>query len=312
MLYYGYYTFNHKIYTPEKTFVTLTYGSSSDKIIEKFNKYGFFEPKWFFKYFLRLEYKKRKTFIEAGTYQLPEQSSNSELINKLFTKELLYQNKLTIPEGSNIFEVARAFKKHLKFDSTQIVKLLTDREFAGELGVNANTLEGFIMPETYFFQENQSPKNVIKFLVKNQQELLKTIANQKKTKLTEYQILILASIIQGETSNIDEMPIISSVYHNRLRLNMPLQADPTILYPIYPQKIIYKSDLKRDDPYNTYLRKGLTPTPINSPSKQAIYAAANPAQTSYLYFVAKNDSTKTHSFSTNLNQHIQNIRKNSK
>jgi UPF0755 protein len=293
---------------PEKTFVTLKYGTSSDKIIDQLNEYGFFKPKWFFRYYLRFEYKNRKTFINAGTYQLPTEISNLDLINKLFTKELLYKNKLTIPEGSNIFEVARAFTKHLKIDSVLVINLLKDKNFSESLGLNSNSLEGYLMPETYFFEDNQKPETIIKFLVKNQKEVLKSILSNSNTKLTEYQILILASIIQAETSLADEMPLVSSVYHNRLRVGMPLQADPTLLYPIYPRKTIFKSDLKKVSAYNTYLKKGLIPTPINSPSKEAIYAAANPAQTNYLYFVVKNDSSVSHNFSSNYTEHLKNVK----
>lgn len=302
-------TLNERIFVKEKTFLTLKYGTSSDQIIKQFNTLGFFKPNWFFKYYLRYQYKIRKTFVSAGTYQIPSEITNSELINKLFTKELLFKNKLTIPEGSNIFEVARALKKHMKYDSLLVIKLLKNIDFIKSLGIESNTLEGYLTPETYFFEDNQKLEYVIKFLVENQKEHLERIEEFKNTNLSNYDILILASIIQAETSIEEEMPIVSSVYHNRLRIGMPLQADPTVLYTYFPEKIITKTMLRRPSPFNTYLKRGLPPTPINSPSKHAIFSAANPSNTDYLYFVAKSDTSLSHNFSTTYSEHLKNVKK---
>jgi UPF0755 protein len=175
--------------------------------------------------------------------------------------------------------------------------------------LNIENLEGYLMPETYFFEPNQPLEFIVKNLVKKQNDLLKTISQTNKTNLSEYELLILASIIQAETASIDEMPIVSSVYHNRLRIGMPLQADPTISYFIFPRKDIFKSDLKRENKFNTYINRGLPPTPINSPSKEAIYAAANPARTNYLFFVAKSDTSRLHNFSSNYLEHKINVKK---
>ena len=301
-------TLNEKIYTPENTYITLEYGTSSDKIIKQFNEIGIFQPAWFFKYYLRYQYSIRKSFISAGTYQIPSEITNNELIDKLFTRTLLYRNKVTIPEGSNIFEVSRIISKKLKFDSLEVIKLLQSREFCKKNGITAYTLEGYLMPDTYFFEENQSLEKILTFLIKQQKTYLELILRDNKKNLDEYHLLILASIIQAETAKSEEMPIVSSVYHNRLKIGMLLQADPTLLYPLYPRKVIYKSDLQKNSPYNTYKNAGLPPTPINSPSKEAIYCATHPAETNYLYFVLKNDSSSTHIFSSNYSEHLRNVR----
>jgi UPF0755 protein len=300
---------NQKNITPEKNYIKLPYGSSTAKIIEIFNEEGYLKPKWFFELYLKIQYKSKKKFIEAGTYEIPPEITNKELIEKLFSDDLLSRNKITIVEGFNIYEVARAFKHYLHTDSLEVIKLLTSKEFAKSLGLNSPNLEGYIMPETYFFDKETSLQDILGFLVNAQKQILKSIIGSSTTNLTEYDILKIASIIQAETSVVDEMPIISSVYQNRLKLGMLLQADPTLLYPFFPQKNITKAILNTNTPYNTYLHKGLPPTPINSPGKQAIYSAVHPALTNYLYFVAKGDSTKTHNFSTNFYDHTKNVKK---
>lgn len=308
-----YFIFNHtlnkEIINPNKVIISLPYGTSTDKIVEIFNENGYFEPDWLFKIILKYEYKKRKRFIEAGTYEIPETISNKDLIEKLFSKELITQNRLTIIEGSNIFQVAHQFHIQLNIDSLKVIDLLQSPVFAKKLGLNVNTLEGYLMPETYFFLNNTPVEKILELLVRKQLDILKTIKENKNTNLSDYNILKLASIIQAETSVIDEMPLISSVYHNRLQRGMLLQADPTILYFIYPRKTITKSDLNLNNPYNTYKNFGLPPTPINSPGRNAIYAAINPEKTTFYYFVAKMDSTKTHFFASNYSEHLLNVKK---
>ncbi|MGB9702767.1 MAG: endolytic transglycosylase MltG [Candidatus Kapaibacteriota bacterium] len=308
-----YFIFNHtlnkEIINPNKVIISLPYGTSTDKIVKIFNENGYFEPDWLFKIILKYEYKKRKRFIEAGTYEIPESISNKDLIEKLFSKELITHNRLTIIEGSNIFQVAHQFHNQLNIDSLKVINLLQSPVFAKKLGLNVNTLEGYLMPETYFFLNNTPVEKIIELLVRKQLDILKTIKENKNINLSDYNILKLASIIQAETSVVDEMPLISSVYHNRLQRGMLLQADPTILYFIYPRKTITKSDLNLNNPYNTYKNFGLPPTPINSPGRNAIYAAINPENTTFYYFVAKMDSTKTHFFASNYSEHLLNVKK---
>lgn len=300
---------NKQVVNSNKILVTLPYGSSTQKIIEIFNQNGYFKPNWLFEILLKYEYKKRKCFIEAGTYEIPETISNLELIDKLFSKDLLTHNKLTIIEGSNIYQVAHQFQHQLNIDSIKVINLLKSSDFAKHIGLNTNSLEGYLMPDTYFFLNTTPPEKIIEVLVHKQLDLLKAIKENNNIEISDYNILKLASIVQAETSVIDEMKLISSVYHNRLQRGMLLQADPTILYYIYPRKNITKDDLRNNNPFNTYQIKGLPPTPINSPGRYAIFAAINPEKTNFYYFVAKGDSTKTHFFATNYSEHLLNVRK---
>ena len=157
------------------------------------------------------------------------------------------------------------------------------------MGIDAPSLEGFLFPDTYIFLKTYTEKDILKILVNqhqhNYQKLLKNINSIQHMNIRD--MATLASIIQGEALEIDEMPMISSVYHNRLNKNMLLQADPTIQYiiPGKPRRL-YNKDLDIESPYNTYKYKGLPTGPINNPGYAALYAAAHPRKTSYLYFVA--------------------------
>jgi UPF0755 protein len=183
-----YFIFNHtlnkEIINPNKVIISLPYGTSTDKIVEIFNENGYFEPDWLFKIILKYEYKKRKRFIEAGTYEIPETISNKDLIEKLFSKELITQNRLTIIEGSNIFQVAHQFHIQLNIDSLKVIDLLQSPVFAKKLGLNVNTLEGYLMPETYFFLNNTPVEKILELLVRKQLDILKTIKENKNTNLS--------------------------------------------------------------------------------------------------------------------------------
>ena len=161
------------------------------------------------------------------------------------------------------------------------------------------------MPDTYVFAEGISEEQVMRFLIEQTLNIFKSDSVQKRMKelgLTRHQVLTLASIVEGEAMIDEERPLIASVYLNRLKIGMKLQADPTIqfLLPDGPRRLTYK-DLQIDSPYNTYKYKGLPPGPINSPGYAAIEAALNPDKTNYLYFVADVDGR--HIFSRTLREH---------
>jgi UPF0755 protein len=299
--------YNAKIEKDNPTIIEIEYGTSMDNIVELFGKEGYFQPVWVYQQLFKYTAKTKKKYILAGVYEIPNSISNKELIDKLFTNKLIKQNKLQIIEGMNIYQIGEVLNREFKINKDDYLKLVKSKDFCQKLGLNSATLEGYLVPDTYFFQKINL-EEVLAFLVNRQKEFLKSIhSNNVKNNLSDYKLLILASIIQSEAANTDEMPIISSVYHNRLQIGMRLQADPTILYDIYPRKSIRKSDLSRATPYNTYQISGLPPTPINSPSKEAIYAAANPANTNYLYFVLECENCKKHKFSSNYTNHQKNV-----
>jgi UPF0755 protein len=170
------------------------------------------------------------------------------------------------------------------------------------LGIDAPSLEGFLFPDTYIFLNNYTEEDVIQILVNQFKYRINELENNLTVKFNMREITTIASIIQGEAMYKDEMPIISSVYHNRLKKSMLLQADPTIQYflPGKPRRLFNK-DLKIDNPYNTYKYRGLPPGPINNPGLAALIAAFRPAQTDYLYFVSNLEGR--HTFTRTVDEH---------
>lgn len=214
--------------------------------------------------------------------------------------------KFTLPNGYDSRRFARIIERHLEIDSAETVALVSDSSFIAALGVHAASLEGYLYPETYSFTYGLTARNIVTALVHQHQRMLNDalLSRIEEMGWSMNNVLTLASIIEGEAMVDTEMPIISSVYHNRLSIGMPLQADPTIQYiiPDGPRRLLHR-DLQIDSPYNTYKYKGLPPGPINNPSIKAVKAAVYPAETNFLYFVANGDGT--HSFSETFSQHVR-------
>jgi UPF0755 protein len=214
------------------------------------------------------------------------------------------QIKVTFPEGILSTQMAEILQEKIGIDSALFVSLVHDSAFAQFL-VGENSLEGFLLPETYFFEWEMPEKQIIQRMAANTRQIFEadTIRDRlSQLDFTPLEILTLASIIEGEVMVDSERVTISSVYHNRLRLGWPLQADPTIQYiiPGPPRRLLHR-DLEVDSPYNTYKNPGLPPGPISNPGKESILAALYPANTSYLYMVAIGDGR--HKFSKTLKEH---------
>ena len=224
--------------------------------------------------------------------------------------------KVTIPEGYNIYDVANRMSERIVESAAGFLKTVKNKKYIKQLtGQDYASLEGFLYPDTYFFPPKSNPEYVASAMYQAFLKLMPEDFDEKAEKLglTRYEAVILASIIQKETYDPSEAPLISSVFHNRLKYRMRLQADPTIIYGLYPEfdGNITKKDLRdSSNPYNTYRISGLPPTPICSPSKVALEAAVNPADTKYLYFVA--DQERRHIFSTNYREHTNKVNKHQK
>lgn len=216
---------------------------------------------------------------------------------------------MTIPEGRASWEIPAYLKKAFpNLDEDRWNKLVQDPKFAQSLGLEAKTLEGYLLPDTYPFAMDANEETILKQMVaanlKLRDEMLSKPQAMWKTLGTWHRVLTLASVVEEETGIPEERPLIAGVFHNRLRIGMPLGADPTVRF-IFKNLTgpIYKSQLNSDSPYNTRKFKGLMPGPISNPGRKAIYAALNPAKTEALYFVAKDDGSMTHFFSSTLADH---------
>ncbi len=219
-----------------------------------------------------------------------------------------YSQIVTIPDGATVKYIAAKVKYDLMDDSAAFVRTALDKKFLDSVGLPFSTVEGYLLPDQYDLYQRSTPEEIIGIFYGNFKKFMTNSLKRRADSLgyTVHQVLTLASIIEGETNKYDEMPVIASVYYNRLKAGMPLEADPTIQYlqPNGWKRLSYK-DLKIKSPYNTYLNPGLPPGPINNPGKKAIYAALYPAKTDYFYFVA--DGQGGHKFSSSYSQHLINV-----
>ncbi len=211
---------------------------------------------------------------------------------------------VTIPEGYNIPMVAALLAEKGLGDADRIVALARDPEFARELEVPADSLEGFLFPDTYSWPKGLSEKDILGRMVAKYMSVFTDAmrARAREVGMTELEVVTLASIIEKETGAPQEREQVSAVFHNRLKKGYRLQTDPTVIYGIENfNGNLTKKDLRTDHPYNTYTRSGLPVGPIANPGEASLMAALSPAKVSYLYFVAKGDGT--HVFSNNLVEH---------
>jgi UPF0755 protein len=247
--------------------------------------------------------------IQAGRYNFSEAATPPEILARLHTGDTI-KLRLTIPEGFTLKQIIERIAAEGYGNKQRLYQLASDPDFLKKLQVAGESLEGYLFPETYLFTEGATEEALLKMMVDlcHQQLDPALLADASTQGLTPHQLVTLASIIEKETGAVDEMPLISSVFHNRLSRGIPLQTDPTVIYGIKDfDGNLTRKDLKTPSPYNTYLMRGLPPGPIASPGRTALEAAAHPAQSKYLYFVARGDGS--HQFSKTLEEHNAAVRK---
>ncbi|GAB6183936.1 endolytic transglycosylase MltG [Thermodesulfovibrio hydrogeniphilus] len=245
----------------------------------------------------------------AGYYLITPQMSVVDVIKELLEGKII-EYQITIVEGDSLYEIADKLGEINPKFKEELWQLTSDKSFLKSLNIDAPSLEGYIYPDTYLIPKGMELKEILTIMVKRMWQIYdeKLRAETVKKGWTVNKILTLASIIEKEAKLDEEKPIISAVYHNRLKIGMPLQADPTAIYGVKRFKEgVKKSDLKNNTPYNTYIIKGLPPGPIASPSIKSIKAALNPANVNYIYFVAKGDGS--HVFSVDYKEHVSAINK---
>ena len=217
--------------------------------------------------------------------------------------------RVTVIEGLSINETASALALQADIDSVSFTSLANDSVFARKLGIDNNSLEGYLYPDTYFIRPGTTAQEMIARMTG---QFRRVFADSLRTRATDIGLtvldtVILASLIELEAVRNDERPIVSQVFHRRLQLNRPLEANPTIQYVIGEKRRVLNGDLDIDSPYNTYTHAGLPPGPIASPGLRSILAALYPADTKYLYFVS--DGAGGHVFSRTLAEHTRAVRK---
>jgi UPF0755 protein len=237
-----------------------------------------------------------RSMIHAGWYRFDEGTTALDVLRS-FYGDGVYRVRVTIPEGYTAREIARLFRRTLEVDSAAFVAV-------------ARGHEGRLMPNTYDLPWRAEPSMLVSILT---QQFASTWEREcapitSTSTLNKEQIITLASIVQSEAASIKEMPRIAGVYVNRLRVGMPLAADPTVQYAIGERRRLTFKDLDVNSPYNTYRRAGLPPGPICNPGVDALKAALRPERHEYLFFVANPDGSGTHVFARTGAEHMRNAR----
>ncbi len=264
-------------------------GQSFPSINYQLHKQGFISSKRAFHYLAK--YKKLMNKFKVGTYEVKSGMTLEQMMT-MFTKGQSLLTKVTIPEGRNIYEVAKILESKNVVKASEFISLCKDITFAKSLRVNAPILEGYLFPETYYFSPGVSVKKVIQTMHEQFKSQIKNI-DFTHSFLSKDEIITLASIVEKETGAKFERPTIAGVFINRLKKKMKLQSDPTTIYGMYERYNgnIRKKDLLTPSDYNTYTLPRLPVGPIAGPSLHAIKAVLNPEKHNFLYFVSKNDGT---------------------
>jgi UPF0755 protein len=300
----------YKGFTDAEQFVEIPQGAGSRTIGDRLVGAGVVRDHLTFRVSLWLTGQGRR--LKAGEYRFDRGMAPADVIDKLARGDV-YVIHLTFAEGLNTFDMAKIFESHGFGTAASFVEAAMDVAPIHDLDPQAKTLEGYLFPETYALpRKTDAPKLVHMMAAQFQHAFTPEIREAATGRgLTPRQVVTLASIVEKETGKPEERPIVSAVYQNRLRIGMPLQCDPTVIYALelagrYDGNI-HKEDLSIDSPYNTYRYPGLPPGPIASPGRASLEAAVHPADADYLYFVSRNDGT--HVFARTLDEHNKNVQK---
>jgi UPF0755 protein len=251
--------------------------------------------------------------IIPGEYSFSNGLSNLNILKIITDPTINRGYTVRIPEGLNIRQIGHLLKGQLGLDSARFVSETFNDSLISLLDIEVENLEGFLFPDTYNFSLNSNGDSEREIVLTMFSNFMKKYVSEFRDKIEQEEldllkIITLASIIEGETRYEPEKKTVSGVYYNRLRKRMRLEADPTVQYvlPDGPKKRLMHSDLKYPSPYNTYLKRGLPPGPINNPGLSSIIAAIEPERHRYLYFVAKGDGS--HRFAETYEEHKKNIK----
>jgi UPF0755 protein len=262
-----------------------------------------------FKFNLVARLKGYDKHLKAGEYALSATMTPIQIMEKLVKGQVVLY-KLTVPEGLNIYQIADLVAQAGFAEKSAFIEAATNADLARKNNIPAETLEGYLFPETYYFPKSVRVETIITTMVKRFWKVFTPTWKERANQLgfSIHQIVTLASIIEKETGAPFERPLISSVFHNRLKRKMRLESDPTVIYGLKN----FDGNLKREHletptPYNTYKIMGLPVGPIANPGEKSLEAALYPADTKFIYFVSKKD--KTHQFSTNLKDHNRAVQK---
>jgi len=247
--------------------------------------------------------KNAQAHIKAGEYELATSLSPMDIIDKLVRGDII-SYLVPIPEDFTVNEIAARLASYNLVEENAFLSLSSDATFLASLGIEGRHAEGYLYPDTYRFDKSMSAKDIMRMMVTRFSKMFTPDMQKRAAEIgmTIPQVITLASLIGKESGYKEEKPLISAVFHNRLKKRMKLQCDPTAVYDLKNfSGSITKKHLMRCTPYNTYQISGLPPGPIANPAIDSLQAALYPAPVNYLYFVSNNDGS--HQFSSNLSAH---------
>ena len=297
-------------YSGPEQFVTIRQGASSSEIGRQLASAQVVRDPRLFR--AALWWTGRGRSLKAGEYRFDHALTPLEVLDVLARGDV-YTLRLTFPEGLNIEEMAKVYESHGFGKAADFVAAARNVNRIRELDDKASDLEGYLFPETYSLPRQIPAARLVDLMVNRFLAVYddKLRAQASAHGLTTRQAVTLASLVEKETGKPEERPIVAAVYRNRMKIGMPMQADPTVVYALLKAHRydgnIRREDLAMDSPYNTYKYPGLPPGPIASPGKASLEAAVTPADAPYLYFVSRNDGS--HVFAQTLDDHNANVRK---
>lgn len=255
-----------------------------------------------------------RTKLQAGEYLFDHPVDSRDVFWKIAHGEIFVRT-ITVPEGWTMYDIANEMQRQGVCTREDFLEAARDTSLVSDLAPHAQNLEGFLFPSTYEFTRHTNCEQVVKRMTQDFRAVWETIdspgPSQSAGELTTLQVVSLASLVERETPNPSERPVVAGVFYNRLRLGDPLQCDPTVQYALEmagnPRRDVRPADLRVDSPYNTYEHRGLPPGPIGNPGEASLRAALDPAKTDFLYFVANNQGG--HFFSSTLAGHNSNVAK---
>lgn len=275
-------------------------GMNLGKISGMLEKEGFIRSRIAF--MLRARYKGYSSIIKAGEYSL-NPAMTPERIMEMITKGEVVAYNVTIPEGFTIDQISGVLSSYGLIDAPIFLQYVNQNGIEKAYGIEGPGLEGYLYPDTYRFARGLSAKAIVDAMIMRFRAITEPLEDRLlESGMSLHEVVTLASIVEKETGNADERPLIASVFLNRLKKRMRLASDPTVIYGIRDfSGNITKKDLTSYSPYNTYIIRGLPPGPIANPGLDSIMAVLYPAETEFLYFVSKNDGS--HKFSKSLSEH---------
>jgi UPF0755 protein len=289
----------------EDTFVEINRGTSTRRIADQLTQQGVIRSPY---ELLALRALRPGSRLQAGEYEFSGTLTAWEVFEKIRLGQVFYE-EVTVPEGSNIFDIAALLDNTDSIESADFLVAAKDPSMVKDLDAAAPSLEGYLFPSSYRVTHTTTARDLCRMMTQEFRRQWKALQKSAEpaAHMDVHQTVILASLVEKETAIPQERPLVAAVFANRLQLNMPLQCDPTTVYAALLENryegVIHKSDLASNNAYNTYAHSGLPPGPIGNPGALSLKAALDPAKTNVLYFVAKGDGSGTHHFSATLAEH---------